>query len=406
MNLVRSISGPGRLAFAAAACLLALAPALAQPVSFTTGPAGLIDDPTVPRVLDPVTGLNRAGTGKVLAADLTRSGRADVVVGPNLDGLLPTVAIPVRVLRSAGGGTFSDATRQLFGAGALPQTVWTTAISAVDFNRDGKLDLFLADSGNDRYPTTGATNVLLESTAAGTYVDRSATLPSLPDYSHSAASGDVDGDGIPDIYVGNIVPPQPGTCPYLLMRKSDGTSVRVSSTLPATIADCTEQYTAAHLVDVDNDGHADLVLGKWLANSAASIVLPNDGHGDFTTRPRVALPGKRVRRRHGGAGDHAHRRERRRTSGPPARQHGELRRRRDPAADQPGQRNLRRRDGARAWVRARPFSPVTTGTSCPWPTSTATAGRTSWPRATGEPPAPPRTSHGSTTATAPSRRSR
>ena len=290
MNLARSKSGLACLVSAAAACLLAVAPALAQPVSFTTGPAGLIDDPTVPKVLDPVTGLNRAGTGKVLAADLNRSGRADVVVGPNLDGLLPTVAIPVRVLRSGGGGTFSDATRQLFGAGALPQTVWTAGISAGDFNRDGKLDLFFADSGNDRYPTTGATNVLLESTAVGTYVDRSATLPSLPDYSHSAASTDVDGDGILDIYVGNIVPPQPGACPYLLLRKADGTSVRVSSTLPATIADCTEQYTAAHLVDVDNDGHADLVLGKWLANSAASIVLPNDGHGDFTTRPRVALP--------------------------------------------------------------------------------------------------------------------
>ena len=35
------------------------------------------------------------------------------------------------------------------------------------------------------------------------------------------------------------------------------------------------------LVDINGDGHADLILGTWSASSLPSEVYVNDGHGSF-----------------------------------------------------------------------------------------------------------------------------
>ncbi|HSH91027.1 MAG TPA: FG-GAP-like repeat-containing protein, partial [Ramlibacter sp.] len=131
---------------------------------------------------------------------------------------------------------------------------------------------------------------VLISNPDGTYTDRSSALPQAPDYTHSACAGDIDGDGHQDIYVGNIYGAD-RVGPYVLKGVGDGTFTKWQSGLPASLVGLNEMYLSCHVVDADHDGHADLVLGAYNpTNSAGSVILFNDGTGDFTKRPRYTLP--------------------------------------------------------------------------------------------------------------------
>ena len=105
-----------------------------------------------------------------------------------------------------------------------------------DFNRDGRPDMFVAASGYDAAPSPGETNVLLISNADGTYTDRSATLPQMPDFSHSAYVGDINGDGNLDIYVGNWGGLGAPVGPYFLMGRGDGTFTQKTTGLPPSMS--------------------------------------------------------------------------------------------------------------------------------------------------------------------------
>ena len=228
--------------------------------------------------------------------------RPDILIVPGVNSELPWVYAPVRLIRSSGAGALSDVTRLYFGNGALPGTGSAPDLTIGDFNRDGKPDIFIAESGWDGQPVPGGPvpgdglNVLLESTE-GSYADLSSTLPNILAGNLSATTTDVDGDGILDIYVGMLGAGRAGplTMPYLLMGKADGTFDRVASTLPDWLADFFKgqaRFASARFVDVDNDGYPDLVLGRSRAgnNQAESMVLLNDGRGDFSHGTPVILP--------------------------------------------------------------------------------------------------------------------
>ena len=90
---------------------------------------------------------------------------------------------------------------------------------------------------------------------------------------HGLAVGDVDGDGLEDLYLC-----QPGGLPNLLFRQqADGTMVDISA---AAGVDWLDNSTGALLVDLDNDGDADLVV----ATQHALLIMENDGTGRFTLR--------------------------------------------------------------------------------------------------------------------------
>jgi hypothetical protein len=159
-----------------------------------------------------------------------------------------------------------------------------------DFDEDGRIDVFVAAQGWDSFPFPGEVNVLLLSNPDGTYTDASANLPEQPDFTHDAAVGDINGDGHLDIYVGNVSG-QLSVGPYFLVGAGDGTFTKVSSGLPATITSLTEKFTACGLADLDGDESPDLILGTHGDNGYLdSIVLFNDGTGDFTERERLVLP--------------------------------------------------------------------------------------------------------------------
>ena len=92
---------------------------------------------------------------------------------------------------------------------------------------------------------------------------------------HGLAIGDVDGDGLEDLYLC-----QPGGLPNLLFRQTPGGKMIDISAV--TGVDFLDNSTGALLVDLDNDGDADLAV----ATKAAFLVMENDGTGKFTLRGR------------------------------------------------------------------------------------------------------------------------
>ena len=89
------------------------------------------------------------------------------------------------------------------------------------------------------------------------------------------AIGDVNGDGLDDIYLC-----QPGGLPNrLLVQNADGT---VSDTAFRAGVDWYDSTTSALLVDVDNDGDQDLVI----ASRSGLLFMSNDGTGNFRIQAR------------------------------------------------------------------------------------------------------------------------
>ncbi len=97
---------------------------------------------------------------------------------------------------------------------------------------------------------------------------------------HGLSIGDVDGDGLEDLYVC-----QPGGLPNLLFRQEpDGTLVDISA---SSRTDWLDNTTGSLLVDLDNDGDADLAL----ATRTAFLVMENDGKGKFSLVERLTTLG-------------------------------------------------------------------------------------------------------------------
>ncbi|MGK0186970.1 MAG: hypothetical protein ACI9R3_002755 [Verrucomicrobiales bacterium] len=94
---------------------------------------------------------------------------------------------------------------------------------------------------------------------------------------HGVAIADVNGDGLEDLYLC-----QPGGLPNLLFQQQpDGTLTDVSE---AAGVDWLDNSTAALLVDLDNDGDADLAV----ATRAAFLIMENNGAGEFSLRQRLS----------------------------------------------------------------------------------------------------------------------
>ncbi len=93
------------------------------------------------------------------------------------------------------------------------------------------------------------------------------------------AVGDVNGDGLDDLYVC-----QAGGLPNrLFLHQPDGTVKDVSA---ASGVDWVEPTHAALLLDLDADGDQDLVIGSGFD----LLLMANDGSGKFTRQLRLALP--------------------------------------------------------------------------------------------------------------------
>lgn len=148
--------------------------------------------------------------------------------------------------------------------------------TAADYDNDGFIDLYVVN-------WYGVDNLLYHNAggASFTQVD-TGTIPHDGGYSETAAWGDMDQDGLLDLYVTNSA----GTLRNFLYRNLGGGAFeKVTTVTPAT-----EQYASrcVNWIDYDLDGDQDL----FVANEATqrNNLYRNDGYPNFTkimTGPHV-----------------------------------------------------------------------------------------------------------------------
>ena len=189
-----------------------------------------------------------SGLGQIYAlsiADVNHDGKPDVIAA----GYAQTVGT-ITVLLGKGDGTFQPV--KTFPSGA-PTGYWPSAVAVADMNKDGKLDLVVANYLSN-------VGVLLG--------NGDGTFQSVVLYSSGGASNavviDVDGDGIADVVVGSR-----DCCPSsvgVLLGNGDGTLLPALG-FPATTA----YFVAAG--DLNGDGTPDVVAAT---QSDYVYVLLND----------------------------------------------------------------------------------------------------------------------------------
>ena len=206
----------------------------------------------------------------IASGDIDGDGDADIVLGSSGDY--------VRVFTNDGFGNFEESVIEDPGAA----TAINFSVSSVllgDLDRDGDLDVLAARDNVDTriYLNSGGgqfTEPVQAVTASG-----AANSASSADV---AALGDVNGDGILDLVVGNDGASNPNRL-YIGTGDPDP-AVGLFPTISQEFAD-SANTNAVRLVDVDRDGDLDIVTADF-ATSSPTVAGPNrlylnDGAGNF-----------------------------------------------------------------------------------------------------------------------------
>jgi hypothetical protein len=196
-------------------------------------------------------------TRYVTLADLNGDGNPDIIAANRGDP--PTERNPSFVCMNDGKGRFPK-------CDPLPNTESATIIVAADFDGDGAIDLFVPhrDIGQ---------SVILWNDGTGRFLQK--TLIGEPNSAaRAAAVGDLNGDGRPDLVVGDE---RQGTFIYLNEGKrefSDPVLLAAKQRVPYAIA----------TADLNRDGKLDIVVGYL--HTPGSVFL-NDGTGVKFSRNAV-----------------------------------------------------------------------------------------------------------------------
>jgi hypothetical protein len=210
-------------------------------------------------------------TYAVALGDLDRDG--------DLDAVVANAGAPCRIFLNAGQGYFRDAPA-LYPAQPAGGPAFL-AVALADFDRDGDLDVFFA----------GETKLLWINTG-GLFVDYSAANlpPGLANaWTRDVAVGDLDGNGAPDLLLGNLGTSS-GEQDEIYLNAGNGSFVDATAThLPPSPS----PTWAVDLGDVDRDGDLDLYVANihqgGLPSVAQDQLFLNTGGGRFVEASN-ALP--------------------------------------------------------------------------------------------------------------------
>ncbi|MEM9556472.1 MAG: VCBS repeat-containing protein [Acidobacteriota bacterium] len=189
----------------------------------------------------------------VALGDFDGDGDLDAALG-HFDGM-------VRILVGDGSGGFDDQGQLL----AQDVSNDAYAVVAEDFDGDGDIDLFTAQSGDVVWGSRA--NRLWRNDGAGSFTDSGQRLGSEATF--VAVAGDVDADGDVDVVTAGS---------EVTVWRNNGFGTFTESIVPAT-----DSVQEVDLVDLDGDTDLDLVLGNIgaVGAGAANTVWWNDGTGTF-----------------------------------------------------------------------------------------------------------------------------
>jgi len=195
-----------------------------------------------------------------------------------------------------GDGTFTDVTDKAGVAGLEFGTLFHSGATFFDYDRDGKLDLYVGGyvalgPDSKRYCNLGGVrsscppqayggspDILYHNNGDGTFtnVTKAAKIYQPEGKNLSVGAGDYDNDGWPDIFVAND-----GLYAYLYHNEHNGTFTEIG--LPAGMAVAGQgQIMAAMCIslgDYDNDGWLDLYISDFQKSS--DHLWHNSGKGYF-----------------------------------------------------------------------------------------------------------------------------
>ena len=199
----------------------------------------------------------------VSVGDFNRDGKLDLVVANSVSN---TVSVLLNTT-APGSATSTFAPKQDFATGTGP-----VFVTVADLNRDGKLDIAVANINSN------TVSVLLNATAPGAATPSFAAKQDFPtgDNPLSVAIGDLNGDGKLDLVVANLI----ATVSVLLNTTTPGANTSSFAVKQDFVTGDGPRSVA--IGDLNGDGKLDLAIVSFNSNTVA--VLLN------TTEPGAATP--------------------------------------------------------------------------------------------------------------------
>jgi len=225
-----------------------------------------------------------------VALDTSIRGR-DRAGRPDYPGPQMFEGVPDRLYRNEGGGRFADVTEE---AGIGGRGLRGLGVGVADFDRNGWLDVYVANDGQE--------NQLWMNTGNGRFEDRAAVLGASvngfgkPEASMGVAVGDVDGDLDLDVFLTHLV------LESNTLYMNDGDGAFFDRTVACGLSGPSMDFTGFGTVflDVEHDGDLDLAvvngrvrrdspaegadfdgLGHWRDYAERDLFFENDGRGRF-----------------------------------------------------------------------------------------------------------------------------
>ena len=163
------------------------------------------------------------------------------------------------LMRNEGDCNFVDQTQE----SGLADTGWTLAIATGDLDKNGWIDIFMAnDFGPDKIYRNNGDNTFTDISEESFGIDTKKGM--------NAELGDYDNDGWLDIYVTNITEPFLNECNMLLRNNGDFTFTDVAV---ATRTCDTDWGWGAKFIDYDNDTLLDLyVLNGFITSGQGEYI--------------------------------------------------------------------------------------------------------------------------------------